>query len=339
MIETAPSAVVGVATAGAAFAAVSGYWLLSRRRDRGSGSATESGTDSDAGSGSGRLPFFERADESDRRAVDPQILLPVADDGEHTLRLATVACALRHRYGDEPLVLLSIGGDETDDGRDRPPIDERIAEHGIATNTAVRTEAVGTDDVTAAIVRAAPEPNTDLLVTEWNLEGDGTTDGETAEEAVARTPLPIYRFRLSHPPSELARLRLVIPRHVDHHEGFYEAVYNVKQLSAQLELPITVYVFERNVDHYRTLFDLVEIDVLAEFQSVRSWDELGSTLEARADPADLLVTLAVREDEIGWDPELRTVAERFAGLPPRSLALCFLRADEPAYEDQFLRRN
>ncbi|WP_293027517.1 sodium:proton exchanger [Natronococcus sp.] len=337
MIETAPSAVVGAVTAGAVLAAISGYWLLSRRRDRESGSA-ELETGADAGSGSGRLPFFELADESDHRTIDPQILLPVVDGGERALRLATVACALKHRYGDEPLVLLSIDG-EADDGRDRPPIDERLGEHGIATNTAIRTETVETDDVTAAVLRAAPEPNTDLLVTEWNPKGDGTTDRGTAEEAVARTPLPVYQFRLSRPPSELARLRLVIPRHVDHHEGFYEAVYNVKQLSAQLELPITVYVFERNVDHYRTLFDLVEIDVLAEFRSVRSWDELGSTLEARADPADLLVTLAVREDEIGWDAELSTVAERFADLPPRSLALCFLRADEPAYEDQFLRTN
>ncbi|MFU8869135.1 sodium:proton exchanger [Natronococcus sp.] len=338
MIETAPSTVVGVVTAGVVLASLSGYWLLSRRRGRENGAAAESSTASDADSGSARLPFLDRADESDRRTIDPQILLPVAAGDEHTLRLATVACALKHRYGDEPLRLLSIDG-ETDDDRDRPPIDDRIAERGIATNTAILTETVETDDVTAAVVRAAPESNTDLLVTEWDLEADGTTDRGAGEKAVARTPLPVYQFRLSHPPSELARLRLVLPQHIDHHEGFYEAVYNVKQLAAQLELPITVYVFERNVDHYRTLFDLVEIDVLAEFRSVGSWDELGSTLEARADPADLLVTLAVREDEIGWDAELSTVAERFAALPPRSLALCHLRADEPAYEDQFLRTS
>ncbi|MDG5818291.1 sodium:proton exchanger [Natronococcus sp. A-GB7] len=334
MIETAPSVVVGAAAAGGVLVAVSGYWVLSRRRGRSHESTAESSSDGDADSGSSRLPFFERADGSGARTIDPEILLPIDGDDEHTLRLATVACGLKHRYGDEPLTLLSTGGE-----RDRSSITDRIAERGIAAHTAVRTESVEAGDVTAGIVRAAPEPNTDLVMTEWDLEADGATYGETADEVVARTPLPIYLFRLARQPSELDRLRLVIPRHVDHHEGFYEAVYNLKQLSARLELPVTVYVFEPNVDHYRTLFDLVEIDVRAEFRSVGSWDELESTLETRADPADLLVTLAVREDEIGWDPELRTVADRFEGLPPRSLALCFLRADEPAYEDQFLRTN
>ncbi|WP_394742221.1 sodium:proton exchanger [Natronococcus roseus] len=342
MIETTPSVVVAVVT-GVVLATVIGYWVLSRRRGRGRSreSTAESSSDGDADGSSSGLPFLERAETSEDRTIDPRILLPVDGDDDHVLWLVTVACALKHRYGNKPLTLLLTGseggGDERE--RDRPSITDRIAESGIAAHTAVRTESVENGDLTAEIVRAPPELNTDLLVPEWDLRANEATDGETATELVARTSMPIYLFRLARQPSELARLRLVIPQHVDHHGGFYEAVYNLKQLSARLELPVTVYVFERNVDHYRTLFDLVEIDVRAEFRSVGSWDQLESTLETRADSADLLVTLAVREDEIGLDAALSTVAERFASLPPRSLALCHLRADEPAYEDQFLRTS
>ncbi|ELY53787.1 sodium/hydrogen exchanger [Natronococcus amylolyticus DSM 10524] len=342
MIETTPSVVVAVGT-GVVLATVIGYWVLSRRHGRGRSreSTAESSSDGDADGSSSGLPFPERAETSEDRTIDPRILLPVDGDDDHVLRLVTVACALRHRYGNEPLTLLSTGSEGgSDEGeRDRPSITDRIAERGIAAHTAIRTESVETGDLTAEIVRAPPELNTDLLVTKWDLGANEATGGETANEVVAKTPMPIYLFRLARQPSELTRLRLVIPQHVDHHGGFYEAVYNLKQLSARLELPVTVYVFERNVDHYRTLFDLVEIDVRAEFRSVGSWDELESTLETRADSADLLVTLAVREDEIGWDPELRAVANRFERVPPRSVGLCFLRADEPEYEDRFLRTS
>lgn len=333
MIETASFG--GVVAIGFVIVTVSGYWVLSRTR--GSDETAQSTASADGESATSRLPFLERADDASSGPIDPQILLPVPDDAESGCRLAAIACALKHRYGDEPLRLLRMEGCE---GRSAPEVDalaDELNERGTASNTAIRTETIDGEDATDAIVRAAPEPNTDLVVAEWrNLTDSAASDG-AADELSSRTPLPIYRFRLSQSPSELARLRMVLPRHVDHHEGFYEAIYHGKQLADNLGLPITVYVFERNDDHYRTLFDLVEIDVPAEFRSVGSWTELESALRAGADPDDLLLTLAVREDEIGWDAELPAAAERFPELPPRSLALWYLREDEPAYDERFLR--
>ncbi|WP_049888847.1 hypothetical protein [Natronococcus occultus] len=329
MIETASFG--GVVAAGFVLVAVFVYWFL--HRTRGSDAASQSTASADTETGGSRLPFLERADDSSSGPIDPQILLPVPNDAETGCRLTAIACALKHRYGDEPLRLLRI---EDGTAPDADAFAERLDERETATNTAIRSETIDDEDVTDAIVRAAPEPNTDLVVATWTAT-DGAASEGVVDGIVSRTPLPIYRFRLARSPDELARLRVVLPRHVDHHEGFYEGIYNVKQLADNLGLPITVYVFEQTVDHYRTLFDLVEIDVLAEFRSVDSWAVLESKLRTDGEPDDLLLALAVREDEIGWDPELPTVGDRFAELPPRSLGLWYLRKDEPAYDERFLR--
>lgn len=320
--------------------AVVGYRILRGGQEAPPESTEQSPDPSERGNGVAALPFFDRTEQDDARAIDPQILVPLSDRQEHTLRLSAVAGALKHRYGNKPIRLFTIvneGDRWTGDGGDLDAVHDRITEYGDATNTAVRTEVSEDDDVASAIVRTARASGDDLIVMGWDGPSDDAMHGTVVDRVVSETPLPVYLLQLSQPLARSSRLRLVIPQQADHHEGFYEAIYNVKQLADDLEVPITVYVFEQNVEHYRTLFDLVEIDILAEFRSVASWDELQSTLVSRSEPGNVLITLAVREGEIGWSPELQTVTERFSDLPARAFALFFLREDTPEYDDRFLR--
>ncbi|WP_245724262.1 universal stress protein [Natronorubrum texcoconense] len=292
-----------------------------------------------------QLPLFDTEDVDDARAIDPRILLPVIADQANPDRLFDLACSIKHRYGDEPIHLFTVRSDTRDDPNGDTAADEiaafhdELAEVGRDRTTAVQTGTSRDDDVAESIVRMARETDADLLVMGW----DGTrpvldaSDGRTIDRVLSRTPLPVYLARIGDPLSAIDRLHVVVPRQTDHHEGFYEAIYNVKQLADVLDAGISVSVFEQNVQQYRTLFDLVKIDIPAEFASVASWRDLQSSLETETEPEELIVTLAVREGEIGWDDELRTVPDRFADAPARSLALFFLREDEPDHDDRFLR--
>jgi nucleotide-binding universal stress UspA family protein len=310
------------------------------RRDLGADEPSASSGDDDGSTAlSQASAIFNRVDVDEASAIDPQILFPVSRDQPYTDQLTAVACALKHRYGDSPIRLFRVADDDHDLSAcdaELSTIRDRIADHGETANTAIRTT-TGEGDVAEEIVRAASSADDDLLLMDWDEPSSGAAYGRIIDRVLARTPLPVYLFRFSGELPQTARLRLVIPRQVDHHEGFYEAIYNAKQLASHLDVPITVYVFEQNVQHYRTLFDLVEVDIPAEFRSIDSWDALGSTLERESGPDDLLVALGVREDEIGWHPEQQTLSERFGALPPRSFALLFLREDTPAYDDRFLR--
>lgn len=292
-----------------------------------------------------QISLFDTDDVDDARAIDPRILLPVTADQANADRSFDFACSIKHRYGDEPIHLFTVRSTDRSDPNAATDADgiaafhNRLAEAGHDRTTAVQTGTSRNDDVAEAIVRTARETDPDLLVMDW----DGThpvldaPDGRTIDRVLSRTSLPVYLVRIDDPLSAINRLHVVVPRQVDHHEGFYEAIYNVKQLASDLEATISVSVFEPNVQQYRTLFDLVEIDTPAEFDSVASWRDLQSSLETETTPEELIVTLAVREGEIGWDDELRTVSDRFADAPARSLALFFLREDEPDHDDRFLR--
>lgn len=343
MLESVPTGgllTAAVAVTGFGILVGIGYWILRGKRDAPTDAAERSPDRGERSDATGSIPFFDRTERDDARAIDPQVLVPLSDRQEHTLRLSAVAGALKHRYGNKPIRLVTVvneGDRGTGDDDDLDAVHDRITEYGDATNTAVRTEVSEDDDVAGAIVRTARESDDDLIVMGWDGPSDDAMHGTVVDRVVSETSLPVYLFQLSQPLARSSRLQLVIPQRADHHEGFYEAIYNVKQLADGLEVPITVYVFEQNVEHYRTLFDLVEIDILAEFRSVASWDELQSTLVSRSEPDDVLITLAVREGEIGWSPELQTVTERFSDLPARAFALFFLREDTPEYDDRFLR--
>ncbi|WP_161569825.1 universal stress protein [Natronorubrum bangense] len=263
---------------------------------------------------------------------------------EDPQQLLSFACALKHRYGDEPVHLVSVVNDDagkTADSRsDADAYLKRIAEQEPG-NTAMRMAVYEGSDVSAGVVQSARETDTDLLVMGWDAvcAADRSTFGRTVDAVLAQLPLPVYLCRIGQGLSEITHIHFVIPWEIDHHQGFYEAIYNAKQLAAELDVGITVYTYGEHAHRYRQLFDLVEIDIKAEFKLTSSWSDLQSEFALHLQSTDFVITLAVREGEIGWDDELWTFPTHYADVAAQSYALFFLREDDRKHDDQFLRTN
>ena len=159
--------------------------------------------------------------------------------------------------------------------------------------------------------------------------------GSIADALLEGTLLPIYVVR--HRTEAFPTIHVVLPWQIDHHEGFYEAIYNVKQLAQAFDASVRAYVFVDRVQQYENLFDLVEIDVPAAFESVQSWNALYSTLAEDSEPGEYVVVLMPRVGETGWDDELFDAPCRLASLPGRSVATFVLRGDESERPEQFFR--
>lgn len=293
-----------------------------------------------------QLSFSSRDELDDAQAIDPQILFPFSAQQTNTKPLFALGCSLKNRYGDNPIRLLTIieGQDNENVAESTNQIVEKqsqIAERSESINTAVETETIEGNDIPLSITQTAEESDDDLILMGWSPCADRFTNEARYEcivdQVLVQTRLPVYILQLKHQLSTTSHLHLIIPKKVDHHGGFYESIYNVKQLAEDIDVPVTVYVFEKNIQQYRTLFDLVEVDIFAEFVSIESWKALWSKLATQTQPTDIVISLAVREEEIGWTEELEAFPKRCSDLSTQSFALFFLREDKPEYDNRFLR--
>ena len=291
-----------------------------------------------------RLALAEDVDPTGDDSADPRILLPLVPGSEHQRDLLEFAFVLRDRYGTSPIHLLSVVRPDTSGNTEAAVAEveselEDVAEFAYAAETPIETETRVNHNVASGIVRGAIETRSDLVVLGWQ----GTQSfgqrifGSTIDQVLDQTSLPVFVTHFGHPVNTTSHLHVVLPRGVDHHDGFYEGVYKTKRLADVLGVPITVYVFEANVHQYQQLFDLVEIDVGATFESVASLDELQRRLAKTTSSDDLVVTLSAKPGTIGWQDELETLPNRLVELPSRSFAVLYLRDDEPERDTRFLR--
>lgn len=291
-----------------------------------------------------RLALGEAVDPDREEAADPRILLPVPPDSENRRDLLEFAFVLRDQSGRNPIHLLSVvrpdwsGATESNVEKTETELQD-MAEVAYASENPIEIETRVNHNVASGIVHGALETQSDLVVLGWNPSKSfgERLFGSIIDQVLGQTSLPVYVTHFGHPVNTTGHLRVVFPRNVDHHDGFYEGVYKVKRLADKLGVPITVYVFEEQTNQYQRLYDLVEIDVDATFKSVDDWDTLQSQLESDTERDDLVVTLAAREGKIGSHDELESLPNRLVELPSESFVVAYLREGEPEYDSQFLR--
>ncbi len=330
--------VIGIATL-----AVISLWSVLRDRDRSTPFEDTVLEEENAGSQSSRLSFLDRETEEER-AIDPRTLLPLSTEERDPKRLLKIAHSLKHRYGEKPIHLFSVHDPPVNSNTDQHIADKEcllteLAEYDEVSDTDVRSETSVSDEIAPEIVRQAQETRADLILMERELKDqpEKSIFDSTIDPVLKQTAASLYILQVKSEIHSVSHIHVVIPWAMDHHEGFYEAIYNVKQLAGAFGATITVYVFIENTETYRTLFDLVEIDVLADFESVSSWDELYEKLETQAQLDDLIVMFSVREGEVGWDEKLHDLPANLESLPSQSCAVFFLRRDESDYGERFLR--
>ncbi|WP_090382920.1 cation:proton antiporter [Natronobacterium texcoconense] len=291
-----------------------------------------------------RLAVSDDADPEREDAVDPRILLPLPPDSENRRDLLEFGFLLRDESGTNPIHLLSVvrpswSGDTESNVEEVESQLRDLAEFAYAAEAPLEIETRVNHNVASGIARGALETRSDHVIMGWN---PSKTFGEKVfgsiiDQVLDWTTLPVSVTHFGHPVNTTGHLRVIVPRSIDHHDGFYEGVYKVKRLADKLGVPITVYVFEEQTNRYQQLFDFVEIDVSAEFETVSGWDDLQSELRDVTESNDLVVTLSSRVGGVGWDDELEALPNRLVELPSRSFVVFYLREGEPDYDSQFLR--
>ncbi|ELY63553.1 cation:proton antiporter [Natronobacterium gregoryi] len=291
-----------------------------------------------------QLALSDDTDLEGEDVADPRILLPLPPDSENRRDLLEFGFVLRDDSGTNPIHLLSVvrpnwsGKTEANVETVERQLDD-LAEFAYAAEAPLEIETRVNHNVASGIARGAVETRSDLVILGWT---PSKTFGEKVfgsiiDQVLDRTTIPVYVTHFGHPVNTTGHIRVVVPRGLDHHDGFYEGVYKIKRLADKLGVPITVYVFEERTHRYEQLFDLVEIDISAEFETVSDWDELQSDLQTASEPTDLVVTLSPRGGGVGWDDELETLPNRLVELPSQSFVVSYLREGEPDYDSQFLR--
>ncbi len=277
-------------------------------------------------------------------AKDPTILLPLSHNAELQQRLLELAFVIKGDRGTEPIHTLTVVRPDSDGETDRKIADvsadlESLAAAGSAAEIPVETETRVNHNVASGIVQGAVEVQADQIIMGWDATQtfQHRIFGSIIDQVLKRTKLPVLISRLGHPINTTRRIFVVVPMGADHHEGFYEAVHLTKRITAGLGADLHVLVVDGSSHQFEHLFEIVEEDVTATFDSIDDWGQLLPTLTDRTDDDDLIVTISPRRGDVGWHSELEDLPKRLVELPPKSFITIHPRQGEPEYDRQYLR--
>ncbi len=283
----------------------------------------------------------------DGEPMDPRILLPLSHHAEHQRRLLELSFTLKGEKRERPIHVLTV---VSPDKTERPEEEEvakvqqdfdELKEIGNEADIEIATETRINYNPASGIVRGATETQADLMLMGWDPDKSITQRifGSVIDQVLDRTRLPVMVARLGHPINTTDRLFIVVPHAIDTHEGFFEGVHFLKKIAARLGAPVHVITIGSSADQYEQLFELVDPEVPAEYDTLRGWGELVPHLEETTGENDLVTVLSPRQGQIGWNNALRDLPSEFVTLPPESFIVFHLRTGEPEYDRQFLRFN
>ncbi|MFP8952642.1 cation:proton antiporter [Natrialbaceae archaeon A-arb3/5] len=290
-----------------------------------------------------KLALEQEVGDGDDDAKDPKILLPLSHNAELQQRLLDLAFVIKGDRTTEPINVMTVvqpnGGSAEDQIAEVQAELDGLAADGSAAEVPIETETRINHNVASGIVQGAVEVQANQIIMGW----DATQSfrhrifGSIIDQVLDRTKLPVLVSRLGHPINTTRRIFVVAPIGADHHEGFYEAVHLVKRLALGVGAELNVVVVEGPSHQYEQLFNLVEEDVDAEFESVDDWDRLIPRLESWTEEDDLIVSISPRRGDVGWHGELEDLPVQLAELPPESFITIHPRQGEPEYDRQYLR--
>ena len=283
--------------------------------------------------------------EPDADVADaPRILLPVTHAGNRQRNLLELSFLFREPTDERSVHLLTVvgqgGQDATGDSVDRVQADlDELAAIGNEAEVPMETEVRVNQNPVSGIVNAAVETRSDLVLMGWTPEGQFRLRifGDLIDSVLRRTDLPVYVAHLNNPINTTEAFYVVLPGGIDHHDGFFESVHQVKTLAAELGASPTVLAVGGSADQYERLFDLVEPELSAEFRTVDSWDLLHGTLAEEVGPNDLVTVVSARRGDVGWHDTLAELPRQLVELPPRSFLLIHPRRADPEYDRLYLR--
>ncbi|RRJ34004.1 cation:proton antiporter [Halocatena pleomorpha] len=296
--------------------------------------------------------LVERAGQGIRRAseqepYDPvgaaqRIIIPFSKRSQHKEALLDFALLLRGTQSDEPLYTLSVvpPGEEVD--AEVAEVEETLEvteEYASGAEVPVESRVQVDHNPASGIIRAVLENRITTLVIGW----DGAESrqrsifGSIIDQVLHRTDQVVFVSHVREPVSTTRRLVVILPPGIDHNDGFYEAVHQIKVLSEHTGASIRGLVVEGNADQFERLFTLVELDVPLQFERIDGWKPLLEILSDAIRPNDLLVCVSARRGTIGWHEELQTLPKNISTLIEGNFVIVYPATVDRTDDRQFLR--
>ena len=279
--------------------------------------------------------------EYDPRTAPQRVMVPFSRDSQYRDRLLDLAMIVRKAADEQPLYTVSIAQPGARAEAEVAAIEyslEETAAYTAGAEVPVERQTRVESNVASGIVRAALENRITTLVIGW----DGTPRhqrlfGDVIDRILTQSEQLVLVSHVRQPLNTTSEIVVILPRGIDHNDGFYEAVHTVEHLAEQIGAPIRAIVVDGNPEQFERLFGLVEPDVPATFERVGNWDDVSTRLREDVDETALVVPISARRGTMGWQSALRTLPTEIATATDGNFIIIYPAVGDRSDDRQFLQ--
>ncbi|MFA9425233.1 cation:proton antiporter [Natronorubrum sp. A-ect3] len=279
--------------------------------------------------------------EYDPRTAPQRVMVPFSRDSQYRDRLLDLAMIVRKAADEQPLYTVSIAQPGARAEAEVAAIEyslEETAAYTAGAEVPVERHTRVESNVASGIVRAALENRITTLVIGW----DGTPRhqrlfGDVIDRILTQSEQLVLVSHVRQPLNTTSEIVVILPRGIDHNDGFYEAVHTVEHLAEQIGAPIRAIVVDGNPEQFERLFGLVEPDVPATFERVDNWDDVSTRLRKDVDETALVVPMSARRGTMGWQSALRTLPTEIATATDGNVIIIYPAVGDRSDDRQFLQ--
>lgn len=284
-----------------------------------------------------RVALREAARPYDPATAPRRVMIPLANPATAEA-LMDLAFAVRGPDTDEPLIPLSVAGDEGHATEAWVAEAEQMlagaVRHATAAEIPVRPVTRVDANIAAGIARGVAETRASVVVIGW--DGRRTTGrtifGSVLDQVLERTRQMVLVAKLGHPLNVTQRLVVLVPPAAERHPGFAEALAAVNRVASGIGAGMVGVVVGEDAERLRALHAEARPQVTAEWLAVRDWGALGEWLEGGLRREDLVVLMGARRSTVAWHPRLERLPARLAELAPESFLAVYPTESEAIAE-------
>ncbi|WP_290813903.1 cation:proton antiporter [Halovivax sp.] len=282
--------------------------------------------------------------EYDPGEAPQRVMVPFSRNSHYQRQLLDLALIVRGA-SPEPLYTLTVAkpGADLETDAEIAEIEEALEgteEYSAGAEVPVESQTRIDHNVGSGIVRAVRENRISTLVIGW----DGAASrrqrvfGDVIDRVLTRTKQLVLVSHVREQISTTEEVVLILPRGIEHNDGFFEAVHTVERVSEGLGASIRALVVDADPERIERLFELVDPKVPAEFERVEGWKALLDVLRDDVDDDDeLIVAMSARRGTMGWHDELRTLPKSISTLTEGNFLVVYPADAEKDDDRQFLQ--
>ena len=276
----------------------------------------------------------------------PQRISVLVSSSESADQLIYFAMLMRRKSSHEPLFPLNVvqgAGDIEEKVAKAEKLLSNATVHALASNIPVNPIVRVDTNFVNAVKRAVSEIRISTIVMEAKTKNNAFAPYIskkinallTSSNQMLVVLHPVEHFNATR------RLLVIVPPLVENVSGLEAPMTSVKQLAAQLSVPVAVYGVKQSIERILPYMDSIQPSARIESKSLEKWEELIPVLEAEKKEGDMIGIFSARPGQIAWRPALNRLPQvLITHFPETSLALFYAPTYiEHDYKNLFLSRN